>query len=101
MLAKVRNDEYECRLTMGSYLEYKNLFGVDFGTEQFTDSSVLKLMYASTKAACRLDGLEFGLSLEEFADGLDQESYQEFCEKEIIPQVKKNRMFVQRMKEMM
>lgn len=100
MFAKVYNEEYECRLTMGSYIEYKNIFNIDFGTETFCDSNVIKLMYASTKMACKLDGQEFGLSLDEFCDGLSQDSYFEFCEKELMPQLKKNKMFQQRIQDM-
>lgn len=67
-----RGKKYPARITMGAHLIYREQTGEDF-TKAATRGAVggievATLMWASVRAACRADGVEFTASFEEFCD---------------------------------
>lgn len=65
----VKRIEYPYFETMGAYLAFKEMTGVE-PSESIDVESNLKYMYCVTKAACRHDDVEFKLSFDEFGEGL-------------------------------
>lgn len=65
---------YPCRMTMGAMLRYRRLTGKE--VSELGDGSVsdlATLLYCCTASACSADGVEFGLSLDEFCDRIGPE----------------------------
>lgn len=82
-MAKVRltigNKEYPCRVTMGAMLQYERETGKD--VQKMDGNSITELItfiWCCVISACRADGVEFSLSLDEFADRIDAQSVKEF-----------------------
>lgn len=71
----INGKEYPCRMTMGAFLRYKRETGEDFtkqAQEKGTDTvSLVVLMWCCIASASKHDGVDFSLSLEDFADSLD------------------------------
>lgn len=65
----IGNKEYPCRITMGAMLRYKRETGKEMSgvnRQEFTD--ILTFLWCCVASACAADGVEFGYSLEQFAD---------------------------------
>lgn len=71
--------ECPCRVTMGALLRFKRETGHDVSTLNEGDvEELLTLLYLCVLSACKADGVEFGLTLEEFADSLDAQEMNSF-----------------------
>ena len=61
-----------CRVTMGALLRYRRQTGQDVSQMQQDDTTALvTLFWCCVASACNADGVEFTLSLEDFADRLE------------------------------
>lgn len=72
MEVQVKGKSYPCRLTMGAMLRFKELTGrevSDIASDGLTD--MVKFIFCCTVSACKADGVELGMSLEDFADSID------------------------------
>ena len=73
---KVNGKEYPCRILMGAMLRFKRETGRDVSEMSSTDTAdLITFLWCCVTSSCNADGVEFGLSLEDFADGLDAESF--------------------------
>lgn len=71
--------EYPCRVTMGALLRFKRETGHDVSTLNEGDvEELLTLLYLCVLSACKADGVDFELTLEEFADSLDAQEMNSF-----------------------
>lgn len=60
-----------CGLTMGAMLRFKELTGHEVSEiQQQSVSDLVTYLYCCTTSACRRNGVEFSMSLMEFADSL-------------------------------
>lgn len=65
----VGGTKYPCYYTFGAGLEFKNATGRDPETAQGSvDNSIL--IWCCVKSACRREGIEFKMTLEEFCDNI-------------------------------
>lgn len=71
MKVNVGGTEYPCRVTMGAMLRYKRETGRDISdiSERLTD--VVTWLWCCVASACAADGVEFGFSLQDFADRVE------------------------------
>lgn len=75
----VGGKEYPCRVTMGAMVRFKRETGRDVSSLTQSDISDLVLfMWCCVASASKADGVEFDLSFEDFADGLDGELLESF-----------------------
>lgn len=68
---EMKGRKYPCRATMGALLDFKRETGreaTEIGEKSLTDLVVF--VWCCIKSACRADGVEFQMSLDEFADGI-------------------------------
>ncbi len=71
--------EYPCRVTMGALLRFKRERGHDVSSLNDGDvEELLTLLWLCVLSACKADGVEFDMSLEEFADLLDAQEMTSF-----------------------
>lgn len=71
---RIGDTAYPCRMTMGAMLRYRRLTGKEVSEmESGSASELATLLYCCTASACSADGIEFGLSLEEFCDRIGVE----------------------------
>lgn len=78
-MIKVNGKEYPCRILMGAMLRFKRQTGRDVSEMSPTDTAdLITFLWCCVASSCNADGVEFGLSLEDFADGLDAESFNSF-----------------------
>lgn len=76
---KVNGKEYPCRVTMGAMVRFKRETGRDVSTIKESDISDLVLfMWCCVVSASKADGIEFGMSFEDFADSLEGTELQAF-----------------------
>lgn len=69
---QINGKEYPIRMTMGALLRFKRETGKDVSEVKSTDTADwIILMWCCVASACKADGDEFTLTLEEFADSLD------------------------------
>lgn len=69
---KIKDKEYPCRFTMGAALDFKRETDKDIthlSQPELTD--IVTLMWCCVRSACRIDKVDFDMSLEEFADSID------------------------------
>lgn len=75
----VAGKEYPCRVTMGAMVRFKRETGRDVSTLTQADISDLVLfMWCCVVSACKADGIEFGMSFEDFADNVESENLNAF-----------------------
>ncbi len=75
--------ELPCRITMGAMLRFKRETGKDVSKMNPDETSdMITFMWACTASACNADRVEFGMSLEEFADRLDPAELNTFYEQQ-------------------
>lgn len=78
---KIQGKEYPCRQTMGALLRYKRETGQDISKLEGSDvSGMVVFLWCCVVSACKADGVEFNLSLEEFADCCEVETLNHFTE---------------------
>lgn len=67
---KYEGRELPARATMGALVMFKDMAGFDIsqGSEKLDTASVAVLLYCCIKSACRVDGIEFSATFEEFCD---------------------------------
>ncbi|MDD3038649.1 hypothetical protein [Bacteroides sp.] len=69
---------YPSRVTMGAMIDFKRETGIDVN-EIGTDIGQLTMfMYCCARSACRADKVDFQLTFEEFADGINLEDFTAF-----------------------
>lgn len=70
--------DYPSRVTMGAMIDFKRETGKDVN-EIGTDIEQLTMfMYCCVRSACRADKVDFTLTFEEFADGINLEDFTAF-----------------------
>ena len=70
----VNGKAYPCRPTMGAMLRFKNETGREVTSIEPSDiSGLCTYLWCCVVSACKCDGVEFGLSLMDFADSISQE----------------------------
>ncbi|MBE6245594.1 MAG: hypothetical protein E7108_08770 [Bacteroidales bacterium] len=78
---KIRGKEYPCRQTMGALLRYKRETGQDISKLESSDASGMVIfLWCCVVSASKADGVEFNLSLEEFADSCELETLNSFTD---------------------
>ena len=100
MKLTINGKEINVTLRMGAYLTYERLYGKDFSEEKVSDTAFLRLMHAAYRNECELSH-ETGVSEEEFFSSISQDDFLSFYEAEVIPQLKKNMKFQQRVKTLL
>ncbi len=71
---------YPCRQTMGAMLRFKKETGKEVTEISNSLSDMCAYLYCCTASACRKDGVEFGLSLMDFADSIAPEDLNQWAE---------------------
>ena len=72
---EINGKPYPCRVTMGALLRFKRETGRDVGQISQDDvSDLVILLWCCIASASKADGVEFGMSLMDFADRLDPEA---------------------------
>lgn len=76
---EINGKQYPCRITMGAMLRFKRETGHDVSQVQNDDvSDLITFLWCCIASACAGDGVTFGLSLMDFADGLDPDTLNRF-----------------------
>lgn len=70
---KVNGKAYPCRQTMGAMLRFKQETGKEIDAIGNNVSLICTFLYCCVVSACKHDGIEFNLSLMDFADSLAPE----------------------------
>lgn len=77
---QINGTEYPFRVTMGAMLRFKRVHGMDLGELAPTDvEGLLKFIWCCICSASSVDGREFALSFEEFADRITPETFEALC----------------------
>ena len=72
---------YPCRPTMGAMLRFKKETGREVTEIETTSlSDLCTYLWCCIKSACRADGVEFELSLMDFADSITPENMDEWVQ---------------------
>lgn len=67
----IKGQEYPCRVTLGAMRRFKKMTGNDISALKGDDiDGLITFMYCCTASACNADGVEFNLSIDDFADNL-------------------------------
>lgn len=75
----INGKDYPCRITMGAMVRFKHESGHDVSEIKPNDLSEMVLfMWCCTVSACNADGVEFGMSFEQYADSLEPSGLQDF-----------------------
>lgn len=70
---KIDGKAYPCRQTMGAMLRFKKETGKEVTEINDSLSDMCAYLYCCTASACKKDGVEFDMSLMDFADSLTPE----------------------------
>ena len=68
------------RITMGAMLRFKRMTGKDVEEISNDVTLMVTFMYCCVASACNADGVEFGMDLDKFADGIPVEEMNGFAE---------------------
>lgn len=74
----VNGQNYPCRMTMGAMLRFKQETGRDVSQTDSSTSDLITLLWCCIVSACAADRVEFGHSLQEFADLCDLKVLNDF-----------------------
>lgn len=75
----IKGKEYPCHITMGAMLRFQRETGRDISEMKSGDAAdLIVFIWCCTASACNSEGVEFGLSLYDFADALSPETLKEF-----------------------
>lgn len=81
MTIKINGKEYPCRVTMGAMLRFKRETGRDVNQIGEGDmSDLVTFLWCCMASASKADGVEFGMSLMDFADKLEPATFTKFTE---------------------
>lgn len=73
--------DYPCRMTLGAMVRFERLTGKDVSKMDTSSiSEMATLLYCGVKSACNVDGMEFGLSLDDFCDNLSTDEIAKWAE---------------------
>lgn len=76
---KIQGRELPCRVTMGAMRRFKRETGHDVSAMTASDiDDMIVFFWACTASACAADGVEFGMTPDEFADSIDPEGMNDF-----------------------
>lgn len=70
--------EYPSRVTMGAMIDFKRETGKDVNDIGNDVEQLTMFMYCCVRSACRADKIDFQLTFEEFADGINLEDFTTF-----------------------
>ena len=76
----VNGKAYPCRQTMGAMLRFKRETGKEVTEMSGGLSDACAYLYCCTASACKADGVEFSMSLMEFADSIAPDDLTEWAE---------------------
>lgn len=72
---EINGKQYPCRVTMGAMLRFRNEAGKDVTQLNSDDiGDLVTLLWCCVASASNADGVEFDMSLMDFADSLDPET---------------------------
>ncbi len=72
---EIKGKQYPCRVTMGAMLRFKRETGRDVSQVDSSDvSDLVTLLWCCIASASKADGVEFGMSLMDFADSIATET---------------------------
>lgn len=66
----INGKAYPCRMTMGAMRRFKQITGKDVTKLQDDVDDMTTLLYCCIASACNADKVEFGISLDDFADSI-------------------------------
>lgn len=67
----IEGKRYPCRQTMGAMLRFKRETGKEVTEITGSVTDMLTFLYCCVESCCKTEGVEFGMTLEDFADRLD------------------------------
>ena len=70
--------EYPSRVTMGAMIDFKRETGQDVNEIGADIEQLTMFMYCCVRSACRADKMDFQLTFEQFADGINLEDFTAF-----------------------
>lgn len=70
--------EYPSRVTMGAMIDFKRETGKDVNEIDTDVEQLTMFMYCCVRSACRADKVDFQLTFEQFADGINLEDFTAF-----------------------
>lgn len=70
--------EYPSRVTMGAMIDFKRETGKDANEIAADVEQLTMFMYCCVRSACRADRVEFTLTFEQFADGINLDDFTAF-----------------------
>lgn len=70
--------EYPSRVTMGAMIDFKRETGKDVNEIGADIEQLTMFMYCCVRSACRADKMDFQLTFEQFADGINLEDFTAF-----------------------
>ena len=72
---------YPCRMTLGAMLRFKRETGREVSEiAQGGISDIVTLIWCCTCSACKADGIQFNLSLEDFCDNLEPDELEKMTD---------------------
>ena len=71
-------EEYPSRVTMGAMIDFKRETGKDVNEIGADVEQLTMFMYCCVRSACRADKIDFALTFEQFADGINLEDFTAF-----------------------
>ncbi len=77
---RIDGKAYPCRQTMGAMLRFKQETGKEVTDISGSLSDMCAYLYCCTASACKKDGVEFGMTLMDFADSLTPEDLNQWTE---------------------
>ena len=72
---EVGGRELPCRVTCGAMLRFKHATGKEVSELDGGLSELVTWLWCCVASACKADDVEFGMTLEEFADRVDPEVF--------------------------
>lgn len=76
---EINGKEYPCRVTMGAMLRFRRETGHDVSRMDSTDmEELVTMLWCCVASACAGEGVDFKMSLIDFADRLDPEAITDF-----------------------
>ncbi len=77
---RIDGKAYPCRQTMGAMLRFKQETGKEVTDISGSLSDMCAYLYCCTASACKKDGVEFGMTLMDFADSVTPEDLNQWTE---------------------
>lgn len=72
----INGKAYPCRETMGAMLRYKKETGEEVTEMGGSLEGLITYVWCCTASACKADGVDFDLSLQDFADKVDYDEFE-------------------------